>query len=67
MPTKNLMESLSRQYQTLNNLILEAEQSQDQEESIRLFYKAQIETDKLSNSLKRSLESENQNQKLNAA
>ena len=67
MPTKEYLESLSKQYETLNKLILEAENSKDREKSIKLYYKARSDTEVLSNSLHESLENHEEKQKLNAA
>ena len=44
MPTSEYMASLAKQYETLNKLIEEAENSQSRGESIKLYYKAQQKT-----------------------
>ena len=67
MPASDYLNSLAKQYETLNKLIEEAENTQNQEQSIKLYYKARSKTESLSKDLQETLDSEKQSPQRNAA
>ena len=58
MPTSEYMASLAKQYETLNKLIEEAENSHSRGESIKLYYKAQLKTANITETLEETLNEE---------
>ncbi|PPR62304.1 MAG: hypothetical protein CFH08_01893 [Alphaproteobacteria bacterium MarineAlpha3_Bin7] len=58
MPTSEYMASLAKQYETLNKLIEEAENSNSRGESIKLYYKAQQKTANITEALEETLNEE---------
>ena len=67
MPTSEYMASLAKQYETLNKLIEEAENSQSRGESIKLYYKAQQKTANITENLEETLYEETSKGKRDAA
>ena len=67
MPTSEYMASLAKQYETLNKLIEEAENSHSRGESIKLYYKAQQKTSNITESLEETLNEETFKGKRDAA
>ena len=67
MPTSEYMASLAKQYETLNKLIEEAENSHSRGESIKLYYKAQQKTANFPHTLEETLNEEISNGKRDAA
>mgnify|MGYP001212677497 FL=1 len=67
MPTSEYMASLAKQYETLNKLIEEAENSQSRGESIKLYYKAQQKTANITENLEETLNEETSKGKRDAA
>ena len=67
MPTSEYMASLAKQYETLNKLIEEAENSHNRGESIKLYYKAQQKTANITENLEETLNEETSKGKRDAA
>ena len=67
MPTSEYMASLAKQYETLNKLIEEAENSQSRGESIKLYYKAHQKTANITENLEETLNEETSKGKRDAA
>ena len=67
MPTSEYMASLAKQYETLNKLIEEAENSHSRGESIKLYYKAQQKTANIAETLEETLNEETTIDKRDAA
>ena len=67
MPTSEYMASLAKQYETLNKLIEEAENSHSRGESIKLYYKAQQKTANITENLEETLNEETSKGKRDAA